>query len=133
MEPADPTGWEDLVAANDRDPTRVRWSSLAEAAAAAGVSRSTLRSWFRAGRLDSRLVPGPFGPQREVPLSKVLELARVGDRLGREAMDPAAAVAALEQALLRAEARADGAEAALRPALERAAAAEAHLRHRAGP
>jgi hypothetical protein len=115
--------WDELVAAMEPP----RWATLAEAAAAAGVSKSTLRSWYRAGKLDSRMVPGPNGPQREVPLSTVLSLARVGERLGKDAMDPAAAVAALEHALLRAEARADRAEAALRAALERAARAEAHL------
>lgn len=103
------------------------WATLADAAGAAGISRSTLRSWYRAGKLDSRLVPGPNGPQREVPLSAVLSLARVGERMGKEAMDPAAAVAALEHALVRAEDRATRAESALRAALERAARAEARL------
>jgi transposase len=119
--------WDDIV--EQLDPSR--WATLAEAAAAGGVSRSTLRSWYRAGKLESRLVPGPNGPQREVPLSTVLSLARVGERLGKEAMDPAAAVRALEDALLRAEHRADRAEAALRAALERAARAEARLSFRA--
>jgi transposase-like protein len=120
---------------------RARWVSLSEAAAAAGVSRSTLRAWYRDGRLDSRLVPGPNGPMREVPLDPVLERARLGDRLAAAARPPAAplppmddggpaAVAALEAALLRAEARADKAEAALHTALQRAARAEAALQHR---
>jgi len=114
-----------------------RWVSLAEAAAAASVSRSTLRSWYRDGRLASRLVPGPNGPMREVPLDPVLERARLGDRLAAAARpapptEPdrtAAAVTALEAALLRAESRADRAEAALRTALQRAARAEAALHH----
>jgi transposase len=103
------------------------WASVTEAAAAAGVSKSTLRSWYRSGKLESRLVPGPNGPQREVLLSSVLSLGRVGERMSRAAMDPAAAVAALEQALVRAETRAERAESALRAALERAARAEALL------
>lgn len=109
--------------------------SLAEAAAAAGVSRSTLRAWYRDGRLASRLVPGRNGPMREVPLEPVLERARLGERLAAAARPepvevPAGdgeAVAALEAALLRAERRADRAEAALRAALQRAARAEAAL------
>ncbi|MEO5679890.1 MAG: excisionase [Acidimicrobiales bacterium] len=112
-----------------------RWVTLPEAAAAAGVSRSTLRSWYRAGRLASRLVPGPNGPMREVPLEPVLARARLGDRLAAAARPapPGApdggepAVAALEAALLRAEQRAERAEAALRTALQRAARAEAAL------
>lgn len=124
-----------------------RWVSLAEAAAAAGVSRSTLRAWYRDGRLASRLVPGPNGPMREVPLDPVLERARLGDRLaaaarpspgpGMPADGPpaggATAVAALEAALLRAEGRADRAEAALRTALQRAARAEAALHRDPAP
>lgn len=122
-------------------PRDGRWVNLSEAAAAAGVSRSTLRAWYRDGRLPSRLVPGPNGPMREVPLEPVLERARLGERLAAAAARPAtapasdddrdAAVAALEAALLRAEARADRAELALRAALQRAARAEAALsRHR---
>lgn len=113
-----------------------RWVTLHEAAAAAGVSRSTLRAWYRDGRLPSRLVPGPNGPMREVPLETVLERSRVGERLAAAARPAAedgegdAAVVALEAALLRAEARADKAEAALRLALQRAARAEAALLHR---
>ena len=112
-----------------------RWVSVAEAAAAAGVSRSTLRAWYRDGRLASRLVPGRNGPMREVPLEAVLERARLGERLAAAARPEAAgapdqeglAVAALEAALVRAEQRADRAEAALRTALQRAARAEAAL------
>lgn len=124
--------------AGERQVPPPRWVSLSEAAAAAGVSRSTLRAWYRDGRLASRLVPGPNGPMREVPLEPVLERARLGERLAAaarpapvdESTDPdPAAVAALEAALVRAEARADRAEAALRTALQRAARAEAELLH----
>jgi len=120
-----------------------RWVNLAEAAAAAGVSRSTLRAWYRDGRLASRLVPGSNGPMREVPLDTVLERARLGERLAAAARSSAsaattdedggagpAAVVALEGALLRAESRADRAEAALRTALQRASRAEAALLYR---
>lgn len=122
----------------EEDGSGERWVSLNEAAEAAGVSRSTLRAWYRDGRLASRLVPGANGPMREVPLEPVLQRARLGERLAAAArpdMAPepegaapgGAAVAALEAALLRAEARADRAEAALRAALQRAARAEAAL------
>ena len=117
-----------------------RWVTVAEAAEAAGVGRSTIRAWYRAD-LPSRLVDGPHGPTREVPLDAVLDRARLGERLAAALSDPAgvaagpsaaggtgdAAVLALADALQRAEARADRAEAALRDALVRAARAEARL------
>jgi len=150
MAPDDaPREWDALVArlsesaggATADDPAgEAMWVSLAEAASAAMVSRSALRSWYRTDQVPSRMVDGPHGPQREVPLDAVLDRARISERLARRAEAAVAselgtdvagartALAALEAALVRAEDRAERAEAALRVALERAAAAEARLR-----
>ena len=50
------------------------WVPLAVAEAETGVSRSALRSWYRNREIPSRLVDGPNGPQRLVPLTAVIEL-----------------------------------------------------------
>lgn len=126
------------------------WIALAEAEREAGVSRSSLRAWYRSGQIPSRLVNGPHGLQRLVPLTAVVERARRSGRVpGRvdrpervrkseEAPtmpSPDAVVRLAElassQATERAaaaEARAAAAEQALHQALERAAAAEVELR-----
>ena len=130
------------------------WVTLAEAERQASVSRSTLRTWYRTGQIASRLMPGPHGLQRLVPIDVVLEKAASSPRTGprpTRATTPEegpemgiaapglstpdavvrlaelAATAAAERALA-AEARAAAAEAALHSALERAAAAEAEVR-----
>ncbi|MDT7611248.1 MAG: transposase [Pseudonocardiales bacterium] len=51
----------------------VRRVTLAKAEAETGVSRSALRSWYRNGEIQSRLVDGPNGPQRLVQLGAVIE------------------------------------------------------------
>ena len=51
------------------------WVTLERAAADTGVSRAALRSWYRTGQIPSRLVDGPHGPQRVVPLDVVAERA----------------------------------------------------------
>jgi transposase len=61
------------------------WVPLAEAEEQAGVSRSALRSWYRNGEITSRLVDGPHGPQRLVPLEAVLERAERSTRIRRRA------------------------------------------------
>lgn len=61
------------------------WVPLAQAEAEAGVSRSALRAWFRAGEIPSRLVDSPHGPQRIVPLDAVLARAARSPRLQRRA------------------------------------------------
>ena len=123
------------------------WVPLAEAERQAGVSRSTLRTWYRTGQIASRLTPGPNGLQRLVPLVVVLERAarspRTGPRPAPPEPEPEDAPMSTPEALLRlaelakaaateraeaAEERARAAEAALHAALERAAAAEAELR-----
>ncbi|HEX4789462.1 MAG TPA: hypothetical protein VH372_13420 [Actinospica sp.] len=61
------------------------WVTLEKAAAETGVSRAALRNWYRTGQLPSRLVDGPHGPQRLVPLSVVAERAEASPRLRRSA------------------------------------------------
>lgn len=78
------------------------WVPLAQAEAEAGVSRSALRAWFRAGEIPSRLVDSPHGPQRIVPLDAVLARAARSPRLQRRAereQGLAHEVAALRQRL----------------------------------
>jgi transposase len=61
------------------------WVPLAIAEAEAGVSRSALRAWYRNGEIASRLVDGPHGPQRLVPLQAVLDRAAQSARIQRRA------------------------------------------------
>ncbi len=61
------------------------WVTLEKAAAETGVSRAALRTWYRTGQLPSRLVDGPHGPQRLVPLALVAERAEASPRLRKSA------------------------------------------------
>lgn len=61
------------------------WVPLAQAEAETGVSRSALRTWYRNGEIESRLVDGPNGPQRLVPLDAVVERATRSPRIQRRA------------------------------------------------
>ena len=61
------------------------WVPLGEAEAETGVSRSALRSWYRNGEITSRLVDGPNGPQRLVPLDAVVARAARSPRIQRRA------------------------------------------------
>jgi hypothetical protein len=61
------------------------WVTLARAATETGVSRAALRSWYRSGDLPSRLVDGPHGPQRLVPLASVAARAESSPRLRKTA------------------------------------------------
>jgi transposase len=61
------------------------WVTLEKAAAETGVSRAALRTWYRTGQLPSRLVDGPHGPQRLVPLALVAERAEASPRLRKTA------------------------------------------------
>ena len=86
-----PTEWDDRLAAW-RDElellTRIGdtpWVPLGVAEAEAGVSRSALRAWYRNGEVASRLVDGPHGPQRLVPLQAVLDRAARSARIQRRA------------------------------------------------
>jgi transposase len=57
------------------------WVTLEKAAAETGASRAALRTWYRTGQIPSRLVDGPHGPQRLVPLAMVAERAEASPRM----------------------------------------------------
>jgi transposase len=61
------------------------WVTLERAAAETGASRAALRTWYRSGQIPSRLVDGPHGPQRLVPLAMVAIRAEASPRLRRTA------------------------------------------------
>lgn len=61
------------------------WVTLAQAEQETGVSRSALRAWYRNGEVRSRLIDGPNGPQRLVPLDAVVERASRSPRIQRRA------------------------------------------------
>jgi transposase len=61
------------------------WVTLERAAGQTGASRAALRSWYRTGQIPSRLVDGPHGPQRLVPLAVVAARAEASPRLRRTA------------------------------------------------
>ena len=61
------------------------WVTLERAVAETGVSRAALRSWYRTGQIASRLVDGPHGPQRLVPLDVVAARAEASPRLRKSA------------------------------------------------
>ena len=72
------------------------WVTLDRAAAQTGASRAALRTWYRTGRIPSRLVDGPHGPQRLVPLALVARRAEASPRLRRTAARRLADQAELE-------------------------------------
>lgn len=76
--------WEDLLTQLARQPVEEGWLTLDEASDAAGVSRSTLRSWYRSGQIPSRMVAGVHGPQRLVPLDAVVSRALRSARARRQ-------------------------------------------------
>jgi transposase len=65
--------WDDLLGELANQPVEEGWVTLEEAVDATGVSRSTLRSWYRNGRIPARMIAGPHGPQRIVLLAAVLD------------------------------------------------------------
>jgi transposase len=76
--------WEtelDLAAAMEGST----WVTLERATTETGVSRAALRSWYRSGEIPSRLVDGPHGPQRLIPLAVVTARAQASPRLRRAA------------------------------------------------
>ena len=84
------------------------WVSLSEAATASGVSLSTLRSWYRSGKVASRMVPGVHGPERRVRLDEVVDRSARSARLARrweEAMATEAVLADLVARVAAIEAR----------------------------
>ena len=72
------------------------WVTLERAAAETGASRAALRTWYRSGQIPSRLVDGPHGPQRLVPLATVASRAEASPRLRRTAERRIAEQAELE-------------------------------------
>jgi predicted site-specific integrase-resolvase len=85
-EPVQPSGvdWDQVLEGLANQPEESGWVTLQEASAAAGVSRSTLRSWYRAGTIPSRMILGTHGPQRLVPLDPVVQRAMRSTRISRE-------------------------------------------------
>jgi excisionase family DNA binding protein len=65
--------WDELLGELANQPVEEGWVTLEEAAGATGVSRSTLRSWYRSGRIPARMIAGPHGPQRIVPMAAVID------------------------------------------------------------
>ena len=72
------------------------WVTLDRAAADTGASRAALRTWYRTGQIPSRMVDGPHGPQRLVPLAMVAARAETSPRLRRTAQRRLADQAELE-------------------------------------
>jgi transposase len=72
------------------------WVPLDRAARQSGVSRAALRSWYRTGQIPSRIVDGPHGPQRLVPLAAVAVRAESSPRLRQKAQRQLAAEAQME-------------------------------------
>lgn len=89
--PENPDAWLRILELEQELATQAasRWVSLAAAEKAASVSRSALRTWYRSGRIPSRMDDGPHGPQRMVPLDAVLAVAEGSPRLARRAGRPA--------------------------------------------
>jgi hypothetical protein len=65
--------WDHILDELANQPIEEGWVTLEEAVGATGVSRSTLRSWYRGGRVPSKMIAGVHGPQRIVPMSAVLD------------------------------------------------------------
>jgi uncharacterized protein YceH (UPF0502 family) len=104
---AEELDWERALEAWANEPEGT-WVTLAEAERRAGVSNSALRSWYRSGQVPSRLVDGPHGVQRLVPLEAVVERAAKSPRIQRRiagAIGLEAEVAILRQQLAELEAR----------------------------
>ena len=107
---ADELDWEQALEAWTSESTdpQGHWVTLAEAERRAGVSNSALRSWYRSGQVPSRLVDGPHGVQRLVPLDAVIQRAAQSPRIQRRmagAIGVEAEVALLRQRVDELEAR----------------------------
>lgn len=85
--------WDRLLGELASHPAEEGWVTLEEAVQATGVSRSTLRSWYRSGRIPSRMVAGVHGPQRIVPLDVVVDRALASPR-ARQQLERARSVEA---------------------------------------
>ena len=78
----DELDWDKALEAWASEPEGT-WVTLAEAERRTNVSNSALRSWYRTGQVPSRLVDGPHGVQRLVPLEAVVERAAKSPRIQR--------------------------------------------------
>lgn len=78
----DDLDWERALEEWSSEPEGT-WVTLGEAERRAGVSNSALRSWYRSGQVPSRLVDGPHGLQRLVPLDAVVQRAAQSPRIQR--------------------------------------------------
>jgi hypothetical protein len=99
--------WDRALEAWASEP-EATWVTLADAERQAGVSNSALRSWYRSGQVPSRLVDGPHGVQRLVPLEAVVDRAAKSPRIQRRiagAIGLEAEVAILRQQVAELEAR----------------------------
>jgi len=74
--------WDKALEAWSAEPGGT-WVTLSDAERQAGVSKSALRSWYRSDQVPSRLVDGPHGVQRLVPLDAVMERASQSARIQR--------------------------------------------------
>ena len=104
---SDELDWDRALEAWANEPEGT-WVTLAEAERRAGVSNSALRSWYRSGQVPSRLVDGPHGVQRLVPIDAVLQRAAQSPRIQRRmaaAIGLEAEVAILKQRVEELEAR----------------------------
>lgn len=76
--------WDQMLGELGAQPVEDGWVTLEEAVSATGVSRSTIRSWYRTGGIPSRMVAGVHGPQRIVPLEAVVDRALGSPRSRRQ-------------------------------------------------
>ncbi len=76
--------WDRMLGELAAQPIEQGWVTLEEAAGSTGVSRSTLRSWYRGGLIPSKMVAGSHGPQRIVPLDLVVDRALASSRSRRQ-------------------------------------------------
>ncbi len=74
--------WDQAFEALSAEPGGA-WVTLAEAERQTGVSKSALRAWYRSAQVPSRMVDGPHGVQRLVPLDAVVARASQSPRIQR--------------------------------------------------
>ncbi len=92
--------WDSMLLQLAGQPVDDGWVTLEEASSAAGVARSTLRSWYRSSQIPSRMVAGIHGPQRMVPLEAVVDRALRSAR-ARKQLEHARSLEAEVEALRR--------------------------------
>jgi len=95
--------WDRMLGELAAQPIDEGWVTLEEATGATGVSRSTLRSWYRSGLIPSKMVAGAHGPQRIVPLDLVVDRALGSSRSRRQLEQARSFQAELEELRRRVE------------------------------